>query len=90
MLSPYKENIEVSMKQFYESLKERDKRRYAAIESRKLPYGGLTYISRLFECDPKTIRRGLAELDTLDLDSTRTRRPGGGRKKKPQNLNTKG
>ena len=30
--------------------------RYAAIESRKLPYGGLTYISRLFECDPKTIR----------------------------------
>lgn len=90
MLFPYKENIELSMKQFYESLGERDKRRYAAIESRKLPYGGLTYISKLLGCDPKTIRKGLAELDTLDLDSTRTRRSGGGRKKNSTNLNTKG
>ncbi|WP_221899945.1 hypothetical protein [Bathymodiolus platifrons methanotrophic gill symbiont] len=46
------------MKKFYDSLCEKNKRRYAAIESEKLSHGGVNYISALLECDPKTIRQG--------------------------------
>jgi len=75
------------MKKFYASLCEKDKRRYAAIESEKLSHGGLNYISSLLECDPKTIRRGQKELAESDLNTTGIRQPGGGRKKRfpPQN-----
>jgi hypothetical protein len=88
MSFPYKENIEISMKRFYASLCERDKRRYAAIESEKLTYGGINYISTLLGCDPKTIRQGLLEFSSSDLDSTRIRKSGGGRKKRVQNQNS--
>jgi len=37
------------MKKFYDSLCEKDKRRYAAIESEKLSHGGVNYISTLLE-----------------------------------------
>ena len=70
------------MKKFYDSLCEKDKRRYAAIESEKLPRGGVNYISELLDCDPKTIRRGQRELSELEFDATGIRKPGGGRKKK--------
>jgi hypothetical protein len=87
MSFPYKENIETSMKQFYRSLCERDRRRYAAIEAEKLPYGGLNYISGLLGCDPKSIRRGQTELGSLELDTARIRRCGAGRKKSVQQQN---
>ncbi len=35
------------MKKFYDSLCEKDKRRYAAIESEKSSHGGVNYISTL-------------------------------------------
>jgi len=72
------------MKKFYKSLCEKDKRRYAAIESSKLPHGGINYISALLECDPKTIRRGQRELAESELDTTGIRQSGGGRKKRYQ------
>ena len=87
MSYPYTTSIEKSMKKFYDSLCEKDKRRYAAIESEKLSYGGVNYISALLECDPKTIRRGQKELTELNLDTARTRQRGGGRKKRPLPLN---
>ena len=62
MIKPYDIEVEEGMKIFYDSLSEKDKRRYAAIESMKLPYGGQTYISEVLECDPKTIQQGLSEL----------------------------
>jgi len=49
MSFPYKTSIEKSMKKFYDSLCEKDKRRYAAIESEKLSHGGVNYISTLLE-----------------------------------------
>ena len=76
------------MKKFYDSLCEKDKRRYAAIESAKLSHGGVNYISALLECDAKTIRRGQKELIDLEGNTTRIRQPGGGRKKRPLNPNT--
>lgn len=51
------------MQVFYESLSEKDKRRYAAIETLKLPYGGQTYISGVLDCDAKTIQQGLRDLE---------------------------
>ena len=52
-------------------------RRYAAVEVEKLWHGGLEYIAKLFGCDPKTIRRGMAELESEEaLASERQRKKG--------------
>lgn len=88
IMFPYKASIEQSMKGFYTSLCERDKRRYAAIESAKLPHGGVNYISDLLACDPKTIRRGQKEISELELDTRRIRQRGGGRKKRSSCLSS--
>ena len=42
-LEPYGEEIEEQMKNLYQSLSEKDRRRYAAIEAKKLGYGGKSY-----------------------------------------------
>jgi len=70
------------MKRLYDSLSEKDKRRYAAIEAKKLGYGGISYISSVFLCDDKTITKGIRELeDEGCLNQTAIRTQGGGRKK---------
>ena len=57
--------IEHSMRMFYQSLSEKDRRRYAAIEVVKLGHGGTEYVATLLGCDPKTIRQGQHDLDQL-------------------------
>ncbi len=47
MMQTYPGEIEVQMQRYYESLSEKDRRRYAAIEAVKLGYGGQAYIRRL-------------------------------------------
>ena len=59
---PYEPVAERYMKQFYNSLNEKDKRHYAALEAQKLGYGGVTYISQLLGCARTTIHEGLEEL----------------------------
>ena len=59
---PYEKSVEEEMKSFYDSLSEKDRRRYAAIEVRKLAYGAKQYISNILDCDYKTIERGLLDL----------------------------
>jgi hypothetical protein len=74
----YEPDVEQYMKTLYESLNERDRRRYAAVEARRLGHGGQTYIRGLFGCDYKTMRRGLADLDDPpDLPLGRVRKKGG-------------
>ena len=74
----YSAKVEGQMVRLYRSLNERDRRRYAAVEAARLEHGGVEYISRLFSCDPKTIRRGVAELDSREeLASERQRKKGG-------------
>jgi hypothetical protein len=58
-MNPYPEGVEQKMKQFAGWLSEKDRRRYAAVEALKLGHGGIDYIARLLNCDPKTIRQGL-------------------------------
>lgn len=69
----YHESIEQKMVNLYESLNEKDRRRYAAIEAEKLGHGGTEYISNLFGCDPKTIRRGTREVELLPEDPAEDR-----------------
>ena len=80
-MQPYAFEIEVQMQRYYQSLSEKDRRRYAAIEAIKLSYGGLAYISRLFGCHYETLHLGMGELqDESSLQDERIRRSGGGRK----------
>ncbi len=73
----YSAKVEQQMSRLYQSLGERDRRRYAAVEAEKLGHGGLEYIAKLFGCDPKTIRRGMAELESEEeLTSERQRKKG--------------
>ena len=56
------------MKSFYDSLSEKDRRRYAAVEAEKLGHGGAQYIAELFACDPDTIRQGHSDVQELPTD----------------------
>jgi len=81
MMQTYRGEIEVQMQRYYESLSEKDSRRYAAIEAVKLGYGGQAYIRRLLGCHHETLQLGLQELqDETVLGQERIRQPGGGRK----------
>lgn len=77
----YTPEMEAEMRAFYQSLSEKDRRRYAAIEARKLGYGGQHYIARLFGCERHTVATGSAELQVPQaLAQPGIREPGGGRK----------
>jgi len=43
-MQPHPAPIEAQMQRYYQSLSEKDRRRYAAIEVIKLGYGGQVYI----------------------------------------------
>ena len=77
----YTDEVATTMKKFFESLSEKDRRRYAAIEAIKLGNGGQKYISETLGCDPDTIRVGTEELrGEMSVDDP-IRKPGGGKKK---------
>jgi hypothetical protein len=73
------------MQKFHATLSEKDRRRFAALEARRLGRGGIVYVAEVLGCSTRTIERGLIELDQLPNDPAagRVRRPGGGRKKVP-------
>lgn len=60
---PYAQQIEEDMRYMFESLNEKDRRHYAAIEAKKLGHGGITYIARLFGISENTIQSGLDEFE---------------------------
>lgn len=76
---PYPPAVSAHMKTFYDSLSEKDRRRYAAIEAEKLGFGGVEYIASILGCDEKTIRRGHADIEQLPCDDAagRIRKKGG-------------
>jgi len=75
----YSEGVEQKMKQLFDWLSEKDRRRYAAVEALKLGHGGVEYIAQLFQCDPKTIRQGMYDLDQpSDPAADRVRKKGVG------------
>jgi hypothetical protein len=77
MAQSYITSVERTMKRFFNSLSEKDRRRYAAVEVAKLGHGGLEYIAQLLDCDPKTIRQGRDDLEQPhDPASERIRKKG--------------
>jgi hypothetical protein len=86
-MTPYSTEVEQAMVIFFGSLREKDRRRYAAVEAAKLGPGGLAYLARLLGIDSSTIRQGEADLRNLpDVPPERVRKPGGGRKRKLDTL----
>lgn len=79
----FDEESKMLMRNFYHTLSEKDKRRYAAVEAKRLGHGGIEYVAAILGCATKTISRGIQELDSLvdDPAAGRVRRPGAGRKK---------
>ena len=74
---PFSFEVEQVVKIMYLSLREKDRRRYAAVEAAKLGHGGIDYIATLLDCDPKTIRQGRRDLDDLpDVPPERCRKKG--------------
>ncbi len=78
-MTSYSATIERHMVALYDSLSEKDRRRYAAVEAEKLGHGGMQYVADLFECDPDTIRRGEQDVEQLPVDAAagRIRKKGG-------------
>ena len=76
-MQSYSSIIERAMKKFFDSLSEKDRRRYAAVEVAKLGHGGVDYVSRMLGCDPKTIQQGREELEQIqDTATGRVRKKG--------------
>jgi hypothetical protein len=59
--------VERMMKRLYQTLSEKDRRRYAAVEAAKLGHGGVEYVAQLLGCDPQTIGQGHLDLE-LEAD----------------------
>jgi Rhodopirellula transposase DDE domain len=80
----YSPAVAAQVRGLYATLSEKDRRRYAAVEARRLGHGGIAYVAEVLDCSRRTIERGANELDELPHDPAagRVRRPGGGRKKK--------
>lgn len=75
----YPSTVARHMRALYESLSEKDRRRYAAVEAEKLGHGGVQYVADLFGCDPDTIRHGREDVEQLPHDEAadRVRKKGG-------------
>lgn len=80
MITPYSKEIEAQMQALHKRLPEKNRRLYAGVEALKLPYGGVSYIARLFDCSRDTILRGIKDLGKEEtLAQNRSRHRGGGR-----------
>jgi len=64
------------------TLNERSRRLWAGAEAQALGRGGIAAVQRATGLSYPTIARGIVELSSVsDVDTTRTRRPGGGRRR---------
>ena len=82
-LTPYLKEHEAEMRNLYNSLTEKDRRRYAAVEANKLGHGGISYVCRVLQCDEGTVKHGMREIrNQLPSNDGRIRKKGAGRKRK--------
>ena len=59
LVTPFSEETEQRMRDFFRSLNEKDRRRYAGLEADRLGHGGISYISEILGCDRKTVSKGI-------------------------------
>lgn len=81
-MEPYSPEIEEMMRRFYNSLNERDRRRFAGFEALRIGHGGRSYVARVLGCSRNTVSRGAQEVSGLSQGevASRIRQEGGGRK----------
>jgi hypothetical protein len=72
---------EQQMRDLFDTLSEKDQRRFAAFEARQRGHGGIQYVAEVLGYSRRTIERGIEELEDLPNDPAagRIRRPGAGR-----------
>ena len=61
----YSRETEETMRSFYNSLNEIDRRRYAGLEALKIGHGGRSYIAEVLECSRRTVSKGASEVVEL-------------------------
>ncbi len=69
----YSREVETRMRLLFDSLSEKDRRRYAAIEALKLGHGGVSYLGKLFDIHRDTIRQGMEDIEELPNDPAEDR-----------------
>ena len=76
----YEAAVEQAMIHFYQTLNEKDRRRYAAVEAIKLGHGGQSLIAQILGLSRKTIAKGIKEIKGTLVPDKRIRKKGAGRK----------
>lgn len=67
---------------YYKQLDERMQRLFLGMKAKQLGRSGVGLVSEAFSMDPKTVRKGKEELESLpDIPVKRIRKSGGGAKK---------
>lgn len=61
----YSRETEEVMRSFYNSLNEKDRRRYAGIEALKIGHGGRNYVAEILGCSRRTVSKGASEVMEL-------------------------
>ena len=72
-MPPYAPELEHTLRQFYTSLSEKDRRRYAGVEALKLGQGGRNYLARVLGCSRRTVTNGAREVSSLSGRGDRRR-----------------
>ncbi len=91
-MSPYSPEQEERMHSFYNSLDEKDRRRFAGFEALQCGHGGRNYIAGVLGCSRNTVSKGAREvsgLPTKDVEQ-RIREQGDGSNKKRRRIRRKG
>ena len=77
----YEPAVEERMRGFYQTLSEKDGRRDAALEARRLGRGGIGSVAGVLGCSCRIVERGLGELNQRPHDPADGRVRRAGRKK---------
>src|SRR5262249_1464473 len=82
---PWDTSVEKNVRDFYHTLSEKDRRRFAAVQARQVGYGRVGDIVEGGGGSGGKIEGGVVGLDGLPHDPAagQVRRPGAGRKKSP-------
>jgi hypothetical protein len=75
---------------FFSLLDERQRRLFAGLEALKIGRGADARVAALLGVDPHTVAKGRIELLGEDIDPTRVRKPGGGRRAAEKKLHDPG
>jgi hypothetical protein len=92
-MQAYRAEIEGKMRSFYQSLNEKDRRRYAGLEALQFGHGGRSYIAKVLGCSRNTISRGACEVSGLskkEVEGQIQEKGKKSRKKESQRIREKG